>query len=183
MWQFLRGAGLERFELRRGASSWVLKGLILRVTEDGRAAQSAFEIVCDDPWRTRRATIYLVVSGEYRRLQIEAHNDRWFFGTRELTGVRSCRDIDLGWSPATNTIAIRSLNLPAGGSSGPLMFAWVRFPELSVEPLEQEYRRPTQSSYLYRSHDGVFSAEITCDRHGLVENYATAWKRVDTASV
>ena len=65
-----------------------------------------------------------------------------------------------------------------GESSGPLTAAWIRFPELAIEPLPQEYRRLSERRYRYTSRGGAFTAEIDVDEHGVVVDYQGVWQRV-----
>lgn len=65
-------------------------------------------------------------------------------------------DIDLGWSPSTNTLPIKRLNLEIGQSSGELIAAWVRFPELTLQPLPQEHIRLAERQYRYSSRGSAF---------------------------
>ncbi len=115
LWTWLKGTGLERFELVRAGAAWTLRG---------------------------------------------------------------CLDVDLSWSPSTNTLPIRRLGLEVGQASAALTAAWVRFPDLALIPLEQEYRRLSDRRYRYTSRGGAFTAEIDVDEHGLVVNYGDFWKRV-----
>jgi uncharacterized protein len=82
----------------------------------------------------------------------------------------------LALTPATNTVAIRRLDLQVGsGESG--IAAWVKFPDLTVQPLPQRYTRLAKTSYRYESNTG-FSAEITVDDLGLVTTYPGGWERI-----
>jgi hypothetical protein len=56
--------------------------------------------------------------------------------------------------------------------------AWVRFPDLAVEPLEQEYTRLDERRWRYQSRGGAFSAVLEVDEHGLVIDYGDLWERV-----
>ncbi len=89
---------------------------------------------------------------------------------RELKG---CTDVDLGCSPATNTLPIRRLRLGIGVSHT-IKAAWVRFPDLVVLPAAQTYTRLDEFTYRYES--GSFDAELAVDDAGLVTSYA-AWQR------
>jgi hypothetical protein len=64
--------------------------------------------------------------------------------------LRGCTDVDLGCSPATNTLPIRRLRL-AVGSTHTIRVAWVRFPELTVGRAEQSYSRLDEFTYRYAS--------------------------------
>ena len=80
-----------------------------------------------------------------------------------------CDDIDLGWTPATNTIPIRRLGLELGETST-ITAAWVRFPELDVVCNRQRYTRLTNSRWRYESGD--YDVELVADgASGLVLAY------------
>jgi len=92
--------------------------------------------------------------------------------------IKGTVDIDLGWSPSTNTLPIRRLNLEVGQASGEVIAAWVRFPELALQPLPQEYTRLAERQYRYSSRGGAFVANLVVDDHDLVLDYEGFWQRV-----
>ena len=100
-------------------------------------------------------------------------------GWRDRTGILSqvtgCLDVDLEVTPATNTLPIRRLHLPLGESASPVA-AWVRFPDLTVEPLPQEYRRTGEHRYRYQNR-----YELEVDDLGLVTRYADIWECIAQA--
>ena len=100
-----------------------------------------YEIACDRSFHTKQANVSVRDSTGERSLQIEAQNGRWFENGRENQTVKGAVDIDLGWSPSTNTLPIKRLKLEIGQTSGEFIAAWVRFPELTLQPLPQEYLR------------------------------------------
>jgi uncharacterized protein len=170
------GTGLERFELHREASGWLLRGTILMASQ-GDTAEARYEVRTDAAWTTRSASVHVQdVAGE-RSLRLVAERGRWYADDRELDALRDCADVDLQWSPVTNTLPIRRLGL-AAGESRQVSAAWVRFPALGLEPLSQEYRRLGDRSYRYTSAGGAFVAQVDVDEHGLVVEYAGQWRRV-----
>ncbi|MFZ0864002.1 MAG: putative glycolipid-binding domain-containing protein, partial [Candidatus Sulfotelmatobacter sp.] len=72
--------------------------------------------------------------------------------------------------------AIRRLSLQVGSSES-IIAAWVKFPELTVQPLSQRYTRLSKDTYRYQSNTG-FSAEIVVDDLGLVTAYRGGWERI-----
>jgi uncharacterized protein len=86
-------------------------------------------------------------------------------------------DVDLGFTPATNTLPIRRLAL-AIGQSTPARSAWLRFPELRLEPLEQTYTREADQTFRYRALiDGeTFTARLDTDVYGRVVLYEGLWE-------
>jgi len=178
LWQRIQGTGLERFELREEADGWALRGTILALEKHG-PAQADYEILCDAAWYTRRADISLRDTVGERSLRLTVENGRWYENGNERQAVRGCIDIDLGWSPSTNTLPIRRLGLAVGEKSGIITAAWVRFPELTLEPLPQEYERLAERRYRYSSRGGGFTAELEVDEDGLVLDYQGIWQRVN----
>jgi len=177
LWKMLQGTGLERFELQPEAASWILRGTILHLHDD-RPIEVRYSIECDSGWRTVNAGIALRDGGRERSLRLEVSGGHWIANGAPRPQVDGCVDIDLGWSPSTNTLPIRRLNLEIGAKSGPIVAAWVKFPELALEPLLQEYLRVAERAYLYSSRGGTFTANLKVDEHGMVEEYEGFWKRV-----
>jgi hypothetical protein len=95
----------------------------------------------------------------------------------DLAALHGLVDVDLGFSPVTNTLPIRRLD-PAIGEAVAVTAAWVRFPELTVEPLSQRYIRLAERRYRYESAGGAFVAEIEVDDLGLVTTYEGGWRRI-----
>lgn len=180
LWQRLHGVGLERFELLQEADGWLLRGTILALDKQG-PAQAGYEVFCDAGWHTRHAEISLRDTAGECTLRLAVEGDRWTVNGTEQETVRGCIDIDLGWSPSTNTLPIRRLGLAVGERSGTITAAWVRFPELTVEPLPQEYERLAERRYRYSSRGGAFTALLEVDEEGVVVDYEEIWRGVSIA--
>jgi hypothetical protein len=178
LWQWLQGTGLERFEFGRASDDWIFRGTILTLAAADTAAEAKYEIVCDRSFRTRRANVSVRDATGERTLQIATESGRWYENGRENKTVVGALDIDLGWSPSTNTLPIKRLNLGIGQTSGEFMAAWVRFPELTLQPLPQEYVRMADRQYRYSSRSGAFVANLVVDEEDLVLDYEGFWQRV-----
>ncbi len=176
LWQSMREPGLEYFELFRERMGWTMHGTIIALGQKGPAI-AEYTLRCDNSWRTRNANISLRDDSGVRSLRIKLDSKGWFENGRHKRSLAVCTDLDLEWSPSTNTIAIRRLGLPLRARSGPQTAAWVRFPELTIEPLPQEYERLGKYHYRYTSHRGAFRAGIHVDSDGLVIEYEGFWRR------
>jgi hypothetical protein len=88
--------------------------------------------------------------------------------------VTGCIDLDLNFSPSTNLLPIRRLNL-AVGDEAQVRAAWLRFPSFELEPLFQTYRRIDESTYRYLSSTG-FAADLEVSSVGFVTNYPGIWE-------
>jgi hypothetical protein len=176
LWQWVQSPGLERFEFSRIGDERVFRGTILTLSHDA-PAEAKYEIACDRSFRTKNAKISLVDASGERTLKIDARDGRWFENGRENQVVNGAIDIDLGWSPSTNTLPLKRLKLEIGQSSGEFVAAWVRFPELTLQPLPQEYIRLAERQYCYSSRGGAFVAKLTVDKDDLVMDYEGFWFR------
>ena len=177
LWRRVDEPGAEIMELRRSEPEWNLRGTAV-LSFDGRPAHVRYDVTCDRPWRTRSVDLVETWGDETRSLHLEADQGaRWWWGGDEIVAVSGSVDVDLGMTPATNTLPIRRLAL-ALGESRELTVAWIRFPDLVVEPLRQRYTRLQAQRYRYESIVSGFSADIDVDELGLVTRYSELWELV-----
>ena len=99
----------------------------------------------------------------------------WTFNKRPCVGVHGCDDIDLSFSPATNLLPIRRTRLAVGARVA-VRAAWLRFPDPTLEPLEQTYERLAESQYRYESAGGAFVALLETNSVGFVTRYSDLWQ-------
>ncbi len=176
VWRALDGLGIEHCSLAQRAGGWQIQGTVIRA--ESRPSLVRYGITCDTMWRTRAVDI------EGRKRHGDSHvrmtadgNGRWWSADTEIVAMRGCVDVDLGITPATNTLPIRRLNL-ATGETRAVTAAWVRFPDLQIEPLPQHYTRLDALRYRYESAGGTYTTEIDVDQLGLVTHYAGGWERI-----
>jgi hypothetical protein len=177
LWRRLDRPGHEfaHLELREG--SWRLEGTAVFAHEEDQACRLDYAIRCDARWRTRATQVSGWI-GE-RRVAIEVTVDEahtWRLNGRECPAVAGAIDIDLNFSPSTNLLPIRRLDL-AVGQAAEVRAAWLRFPNLTLEPLAQSYRRTAAGTYRYESAGGRFVADLDVDAAGFVTRYAEIWQR------
>jgi hypothetical protein len=176
LWQRLDLPGGDYCTLWRTGDGWRLSGVAVAAF-DGVPLRADYTVDCDAECRTREATLLVASEGGERRLDLRADaSGGWSLNGDPVPTVHGYPDVDLNVTPATNTLPIRRLNLPVGASAE-VVAAWVRFPELTVEPLWQRYTRLTEDRYGYES-DGHFTTEFVVDDLGLLIDYETGWWRV-----
>ena len=173
--------GLESCRLRRaGGSILVLEGAVAHRSE-GAQTVTVYTVVTDLGWRTGEAHVRLTTASGQRSLSLEfdqkLHTVR--VEKNDRPDLAGCIDVDLEFSPSTNTLPIRRLDLPVGASAA-VRAAWVRFSSLAVEFLDQTYTRLAKHTYRYQS--GTFEAELEFDDDGLVIDYPGIWRRVVSSS-
>ena len=130
---------------------------------NGDVCSLAYTIACNDAWETRWVSVEGWV-GE-RRIEVEI----------DASDIAPCLDIDLNFSPSTNTLPIRRLNLGIGESTR-VTAAWLKFPTFLLEHVEQAYRRLSENVYRYDNIPSGFSAELRVNEEGLVLEYGDLWR-------
>jgi hypothetical protein len=169
LWRRLDRPGHEFAEVRARS----LRGVALFM-HDGEACRLDYEIGADESWRTVAARVAGAVGDRRIEITIDVRAGRWFLNDRVVPAVDGCIDVDLNFSPSTNLLPIRRLNL-AVGEEASVRAAWLRFPGFTLEPLEQSYRRVADTKYRYSSAGGGFVAELEVDAGGLPRRYGEIW--------
>jgi hypothetical protein len=183
LWRSAELESLERFTGARTPDGWRLDGLVVLPIDD-EPAQISYRVDVDPMWRTRRADVVIDRHGHTRRVTFDADGaGAWTVDGAVADELAGCVDVDLGFTPATNTLSIRRLteatatDTIAVGETRSLQVAWLPFPELDVRRNEQSYTRLAPDRWLYRSGD--FSADIAVDPDGYVLRYGDAlWTAV-----
>ena len=176
-WRRVDVPGHEEAWVQPTASGWTLTGKV-DVVEAGVAARVGYLIRCDPEWRTRSAVVEGEVGDTTVRLGVNADGmGNWASDRAPLSHLAGALDVDLGFSPATNTLTIRRLDL-AEGQSASVRAAWLPFPKLRFEPLEQSYTRESELTFRYRALlDGEpFVARLETDAFGWVVTYEGLWE-------
>jgi hypothetical protein len=174
LWRRLDLPGHEACRLATAGTEWRLSGGAVFLHE-GQACRLGYEIACDARWRTLSAKVAGWVGDQ--DIDVEVLRDEaglWRLNGEPVPGVEGCVDVDLNFSPSTNTLPIRRFELEVGRSAQ-VRAAWLRFPSFALEPLEQSYTRVGTNLYRYESAGGRFVASVEVDAAGLVTKYGEIW--------
>jgi hypothetical protein len=187
-WRWADRPGLESLEIAVERGEVVADGAVLVVLE-GVPTEVRYRLAYDRDWRFLRGTIRSrAATGDpgatKRTLEIAREatpggDPEWRVDGAPRADLAGCTDVDLMVTPFTNTPPLRSRPLSPGEARSPRV-AWVRWPELEVVPVEQEYRRlgddrpatpGAPERYRYRNLDSDFEGELTVDDDLLVIDY------------
>lgn len=169
------GAGHEFARVFSEGSKHFLEGTAIFVDEE-KFCKLDYKIECDENWKTLNAKVSGFVGDEKIEIEIAADSNKiWTINGEEISAVQNCIDIDLNFSPVTNTLPIRRLNLQIG-EKAEVRAAWLRFPSFKLELLEQIYERNGEKKYAYESANGTFRSEIETDDFGLATRYGDFWE-------
>ncbi len=175
IWRRIDIPGHESVWAFANDEGWSLDGSAVFVYE-GKPCRLDYLIECDDGWNTAFATINGWVGDDLIDLEIEVdQGERWTINGENCPEVDGCVDIDLNFSPVTNTLPIRRLEMAVGESES-VRSAWLRFPSFKFEALDQIYTRLDAMIYRYESGGSRFIRELTVNEFGLVTHYPDYWK-------
>jgi hypothetical protein len=167
IWHSPQLSSMEHFRYREQDQGHILSGTVV-LPRAGIPTTITYEINVNSEWETVGAVVLCSDSDEQRQIEIGVRDGTWWVDGTERTELAGCIDIDLGWTPATNTLPIRRTELEVGAMEE-VEAAWLRFPELEFRRAQQTYSRESDSVWTYRA--GTFSAELTTGPFGIVVAY------------
>jgi hypothetical protein len=175
LWRRVDTPGHESACIYGDDNGWYLDGSAVFVY-DKKPCRLEYLIECDVEWKTTFATIDGWVGEDVVAYEIEVSEDRkWTLKDNKIGAVEGCIDIDLNFSPITNLLPLRRLDLSIGESKR-VKAAWLRFPSFELEPLEQTYTVLDESMIRYESRNGEFVRELKVNEDGLVLSYPDFWE-------
>jgi uncharacterized protein len=173
-WELREGIGLEHLHLIGAPHGYLADGAIIRHFEN-MPYRVTYKITMDTGWQVMEARIRSM--GEDPRT-IHLKSDRAGNWTDEegvvLQDIYGCSEIDITFTPFTNTLPIRRLNL-GEGQSQTIDVAYIDIQDMSVRPVKQRYtcleRGDVTSLYRYEGLETGFTADLKVDLDGLVIDY------------
>lgn len=172
LWRRLDVPGHDACRFLHDGLGWVTEGSAVFV-EHGRVAALTYRLRCDDRWVSRSASVQGWIGGEPLAIEIaRTGGNGWTVDGRDAPELAGLSDIDLGFTPATNTNAIRRLDL-AVGDRGETVAVWLDDSDWTVKPLPQSYARVAADRYDFASPG--FRARLTSDGFGAVVDYPELW--------
>src|SRR3989442_5302555 len=105
LWQGLITPSMERFIVGASNLRFEFSGLILQVHEEALYV-ARYRIEIDENWRTRKVRVELEDGGQRHLSLFAAGQGNWPRDGSSLRHVAGCIDVDLEWSPSTNTLPI-----------------------------------------------------------------------------
>ncbi len=171
LWQASDG-GSEVCVHERAGSGWRLRGTVL-THEAKQPIELRYAVTVDSTWATTGVEVLVAMAGgDPRELAELSHV---WCGKERPPEYSDCVDVDLSFTPATNTLPIRRLGLEIG-EEAEIHVAWLVWPELTVQRVQQRYTRLAEDRYRYGQD--AFEAELTVDRQGLVLEYEGLWRAI-----
>lgn len=174
LWRGIYLTGHEACRVFAQKTNWHLEGTAV-FSHDHEPCRLTYQVVCDEHWNTLQGRVSGWVGNGTVELEITVDAEQnWKLNGLAQPTVTGCIDLDLNFSPSTNTLPIRRLNLNVG-QEAEVRAAWLRFPSFELERLSQVYRRTGELTYRYESSTG-FVADLEVNVEGFVTNYPGLWQ-------
>ena len=172
LWRRIDRVGMERAVIEPTPDGFRLTGTVLLVEDDG-PIEIRYSVLTDGDWRTLTVGAHVQASGGDRRMALNSDGEgTWSAGDDPVLELYGAIDVDLAWTPATSTIAIRRLNLEVGASAE-ASAVHIAYPAHEIERRTDYYERLAPLRYRYRSGD--FQTDLTVNNHGLIVAYPGGW--------
>ena len=173
-------SGFEVAYFRSQEDGWAVDGTTAAV-EDTQTWIVTYSIRLDVGWATRSARIMARTAAGLRETLLEVdQTGRWLVDGDPAPHLDGCRDVDLESSAMTNALPVHRLGLAAGRQAD-APAAYVRALDLSVDRLEQTYRRiadeGARQRYEYAAPAFDFTSCLVYDESGLVLDYPGVARR------
>jgi hypothetical protein len=178
LWYTQDTTSVEHFRLERLDDGWALSGTVV-MQFDAMPMTIRYLVRTDQGWRTDHVDVTIDSPKGRRGLSADVSDGSWRVDGAPRDDLAGALDVDLGWTPSTNTLPLRRLHQDVGDSTT-LKVVWIRPVDFEPRLVRQTYERIAESTWRYSS-DG-FSADLTVDTDLLVTEYGTGlWRAVAAA--
>ena len=169
-WRRLDQPGHDCCRLFRLSDGWRLQGMAV-FRDSGHSCNFQYDVSVDSTWKTLSAR----VAGFRGRRAVDmrirrAAAGQWHVGPELQHAVAGCVDVDLGFTPATNMLAVRRLSLGIG-QKAEAPAAWLALPSMKLRVLPQTYLRSTKFEYDYEAPTVGYKGRLQVSRLGAVVRY------------
>ena len=174
LWRRLDGEGHDACRFLALDDGWKIDGAAV-FEHAGRAASLSYRLLCDRDWRSRGAAVSGWIGERRFQLVLErASEDEWRVNGEIDPTLSGLKDIDLGFTPASNTNAIRRFDLPVGATAQSVA-VWLDTEDWTVKQLPQSYHRTGAHTFDYASPRHGYRATLGVDDFGAVTDYPHLW--------
>ncbi len=175
LWRRLDAPGHDACRLERSGSGWRLRGTAV-FRHDDAPARLDYRVACDQAWRTLAGE----VAGWLGERPVEIAVARtaggvWTLDGAAVPGLECCVDLDLGFTPPTNLVPLRRLDL-AVGEAAEAPAAWLDAADGTLQALPQRYERRDAATYWYEAPTAGYAGVLEVTPDGFVRRYPGLWE-------
>jgi hypothetical protein len=176
-WKRVDHPGHDSCRLFNLPHGWRLSGAAV-FWDEGQPCHLRYEVSVGPAWRTRGARVTGYLGRKAVDLRIRsAGAGRWQVNGIHRKGVTGCVDVDLGFTPATNLVALRRLSLKVG-QRAEAPAAYLQFPAMRLVYLSRTYVRIGRTEYRYEAPTVGYAGTLRVLPSGAVARYPGLFEQV-----
>jgi hypothetical protein len=143
----------------------------------GGAAHLAYRVACDAAWRALRGEVHGWIGAARKdHAVVRTPGGEWSLDGAIVPGLGPCIDLDFGFTPATNLLALRRLRL-AVGAAADAPAAWLDVETAgALRSLAQRYERRSDATYWYESPSAGYAALLEVGPDAFIRRYPGLWE-------
>ena len=175
MWKRLDTRGHDAAQLRTDRDGgYVLEGMTVFRHESEPACLS-YRVDLAPDWSTTRGKVTGFIGSNRFERMIEFSARGWSVDGVVQPGLAHLRDLDFGFTPATNLHQLRRV-APKIGEAVDLPVAWLAVGADRLVELPQVYTRVDEHSYAYLARSVSYEAILILASNGFVRVYPDLWE-------
>jgi hypothetical protein len=178
-WRKVDHPGHDSCRLFKLSGGWRLSGVAV-FWEARRACHFQYDVIADVGFRTKSATVVGYFGKKAVEIRIRsAGPGRWRVNGTPNADLAGCLDVDLGFTPATNLLALRRLALRVG-QHAEAPAAYFEFPGLRFTRLPQRYERVGHAEYSYEAPTVGYAGILKVSSLGALVQYPGLFELIST---
>jgi hypothetical protein len=176
-WRKLDSPGHDSCRFFQLAGGYRLLGAAVFL-ESKRVCHLQYDVMADAGFRTTGASVAGFVGKTPVDVRIRAiGGERWEVNGKNCPRIAGCLDVDLGFTPATNLLALRRLALRVGQEAeAPAVY--LAFPAMQFMVLPQHYKRISRNEYDYEAPSFGYRGTLRVSPIGAVVEYPGLFEMV-----
>jgi hypothetical protein len=179
IWRSTGDAGFEHVRVDDSHPGWTVYDSMIVRAHDGNVRRGGYTLIVDKAWRALELRVMAETEPGSMIAQhlLADGNGAWTDSDeRAIPSLAGCMDVDIAWTPLTNTLPVRRLDLRQGEPRD-IDVVYLSMPDLAISRMRQRYTRLDAHRVRYESLASGFSREITLDDDGFVESYPDLFQR------
>ncbi|WP_306260025.1 putative glycolipid-binding domain-containing protein [Pararhizobium sp. IMCC21322] len=177
LWRRVDVDGMDACSYEPSGDGFLISGTALYQERDD-PAKFEYEVNCNSDWSSQSARVSGWLGTTKTEFALSRHpTGSWDFNGEEIGEVSGLLDVDLGFTPATNTNAIRRLDLEIG-EKVETTAVWLDTEDWRFKPLRQVYQRLSKTDFSYSSPSHDYAANLVTDEFGIVRIYPGLWTAI-----
>lgn len=176
VWQGILINTLEFLTLEMNEKIYA-EGNIVGVYKD-KPLQVTYAISLDANWNIRHVVIERNGDSQFSLALKKDDSNRWYDSNgNHLAEFDDRTEIDISFTPFTNSLPINRLRLTAGQSQE-INVVYINLANNEIKKARQRYTNLDNNRYMYENISSGFTAVVEVDQKGIVVDYPGVWKRL-----